>query len=208
MAVQDTTTQAFVGLPIEALIVAPIIAAAKGQRKLAQVTLDFVEELAFKPATGEDGDSREANIINVKLDRLTNDATSGEVANVEQQIQMPVLPLVTVPNFAMDTMSIHFDMEIGQHATANTSSDNKTVTDKGAEVSGGWKGFGAHVEAKAHYNVTGTVSSHKDNTRSTDFSAKYSIDATAKQLPPAEGMARFTQILASVITPINTKSGG
>tara|TARA_Y100001963_G_C6671540_1_gene395350 strand:+ start:321 stop:953 length:633 start_codon:yes stop_codon:yes gene_type:complete len=205
MADQDTTTKAFVGLPIEDLIVAPIIGAAKGQRQLAQVTLDFVEELAFKPSEGGDDSSREANIINVKLDRLVNSGTTGEVSSVEQQVQMPVLPLVTVPNFAMDTMAIHFDMEVGQHTSDTSSSDSSTTTDKGAKVSGGWSGFGAHVSAEAHYNVTGTVSSHKDNTRSTDFSAKYSVDATAKQLPPAEGMARFTQILASVIEPINTK---
>ena len=205
MADQDTTTKAFVGLPIQDLIVAPIIGAAKGQRQLAQVTLDFVEELAFKPSKGGDDDSRDANIINVNLQRLTNSATTGAVQKVDQQIQMPVLPLVTIPNFAMDTMQIHFDMEVGQHTSATSSADSSTTTDKGGKVSGGWSGFGAHVSASAHYNVTGTVSSHKDNTRSTDFSAKYSVDASAKQLPPAEGMARFTQILASVIEPINTK---
>ena len=194
MADQDTTTKAFVGLPIEDLIVAPIIGAAKGLRQLAQVTLDFVEELAFKPSEGGDDNSREANIINVKLDRLVNSGTTGEVSNVEQQIQMPVLPLVTIPNFAMDSMQIHFDMEVGQHTSATSGSDSSTTTDKGAKVSGGWSGFGAHVSAEAHYNVTGTVSSHKENTRGTDFSAKYSVDASAKQLPPAEGMARFTQI--------------
>ena len=62
MADQDTTTKAFVGLPIEDLIVAPIIGAAKGQRQLAQVTLDFVEELAFKPSEGGDDNSRERQV--------------------------------------------------------------------------------------------------------------------------------------------------
>ena len=42
---QNTTVKAFVGLPIEDLIVAPIIGAAKGQRALAHETLSFVEDL-------------------------------------------------------------------------------------------------------------------------------------------------------------------
>ena len=38
---------AFVGLPIETLILEPLISAAKGQAALSQVTLDFVNDLAF-----------------------------------------------------------------------------------------------------------------------------------------------------------------
>ena len=85
MATQDTTVQAFVGLPIEELICNPIIGAAKGQRALAQETLSFVEDLAFTGKENEDG-SKEANIINVNLDRLTNSSTTGEVAHVNQKI--------------------------------------------------------------------------------------------------------------------------
>ena len=123
-------------------------------------------------------------------------------------MMFPASKIAFLENTDADTMQIHFDMEVGQHTSATSSADSSTTTDKGGKVSGGWSGFGAHVSASAHYNVTGTVSSHKDNTRSTDFSAKYSVDASAKQLPPAEGMARFTQILASVIEPINVSSGG
>ena len=57
-------------------------------------------------------------------------------------------------------------------------------------------------EAAHSSKTTATVSAHKENTRSSDQSAKYEIEVTAKQLEPAEGMARFTQILASVIEPI------
>ena len=205
MATQDTTVQAFVGLPIEELICNPIIGAAKGQRALAQETLSFVEDLAFTGKENKDG-SKEANIINVNLDRLTNSSTTGEVAHVNQKIQMPVISLVNFPNFAMDTMEIDFEMEVKQ-SSANTSTAAKSkTTDSGAEVkaSASW-GWGS-ASVKAHHNVSGTVSSSKTNTRSTDFSAKYHVNATAKQLPPAEGMARFTQILASVIEPINTSS--
>ena len=203
--VQDTTVKAFVGLPIQDLICAPIIGAARGQRALAGETLSFVQDLAFTGKKNKDG-TEQANIIEVGLDRLTNSSTTGEVANVSQKIQMPVISLVNIPNFAMDTMEIDFVMNVGQSSTAKTHSESSTDTDSGVKASVGGSWGPAKFSVSAHHNVTGHVGASKDNTRSTDFSAKYEVHATAKQLPPAEGMAKFTQIMASVIEPITTNS--
>ena len=203
--VQDTTVKAFVGLPIENLICAPIIGAAKGQRALAQETLSFVNDLAFLPKDNKDG-SKNPNIIEVNLDRLTNSQTTGEVKNVNQKIQMPMISLVNIPNFAMDTMEVDFVMNVGQTSTAATHQESSTDTKTSGTVSGGASWGWGHVEASATHSVAGHVGSSKDNTRGTDFSAKYEVHATAKQLPPAEGMAKFTQIMASVIEPITTNS--
>ena len=131
MATQDTTVKAFVGLPIEDLICSPIIGAAKGQRALAQETLSFVNDLAFLPKDNDDG-SKNANIIDVSLDRLTNSSTTGEMAHVNQKIQMPMISLVNIPNFAMDTMEIDFVMSVGQTSsnTDTSSSSTDTTTSK------------------------------------------------------------------------------
>ena len=205
MATQDTTVKAFVGLPIEDLICAPIIGAAKGQRALAAETLSFVEDLAFTGKENKDG-SKEANIINVSLDRLTNSSTTGQVAHVNQKIQMPVISLVNIPNFAMDTMEIDFVMSVGQTSSSTDTSSSSSDSSSSASVSGGASWGWGHVSASASHSVSGHVASSKSNTRATDFSAKYEVHATAKQLPPAEGMAKFTQIMASVIEPISTSS--
>ena len=202
---QDTTVKAFVGLPIEDLIVAPIIGAAKGQRALAAETLSFVEDLAFTGKENKDG-SKQANIIEVGLDRLTNSSTTGQVANVNQKIQMPVISLVNIPNFAMDTMEIDFVMSVGQTSSNTDTSSSSSDSSSSASASGGASWGWGHVSASASHTVSGHVASSKSNTRATDFSAKYEVHATAKQLPPAEGMAKFTQIMASVIEPISTSS--
>ena len=205
MATQDTTVKAFVGLPIEDLICAPILGAAKGQRALAAETLSFVEDLAFTGKKNEDG-SKEANIIDVSLDRLTNSSTTGQVAHVNQKIQMPLISLVNIPNFAMDTMEIDFVMSVGQTSSNTSTSDKSSDSSTSASVSGGASWGWGHVSASASHTVSGHVASSKTNTRSTDFSAKYEVHATAKQLPPTEGMSKFTQIMASVIEPITTSS--
>ena len=204
MAIAD----AFVGLPIETLILDPLLSAAKGQAALAQVTLDFVEALAFEESDGKDN-SRKAKLLDIDLDRLAN-TPEGSMTNLSQKVQMPLLPLVTIPNFSLDTMEIDFMMEIktSESTTTSDKSDSSTEssvgTDTKAEVSFGFWGVkgSASTSVQTNSKTSGTVSSSKDTQRSSDQSAKYHINVKAKQNEPAEGMAKFTQILSSVIEPI------
>jgi len=203
MAVAD----AFVGLPIETLILDPILACAKGQAALAQTTLDFVEQLAFEPSEEGDND-RKAKVLNINLDRLANNP-DGTLQNIEQKVQMPLLPLVTIPNFSLDTMEIDFMMEVKTSQTdneSNTSTDtSETAASVEAEGKAGWGFWSASVKASASTKTSGTVSSSKDTQRTSDQSAKYQINVKAKQNEPAEGMSKFTQILSSMIEPIDVK---
>ena len=135
MATQDTTVKAFVGLPIEDLICAPIIGAAKGQRALAQETLSFVNDLAFLPKDNDDG-SKNANIIDVSLDRLTNSSTTGEVAHVNQKIQMPMISLVNipvitlVPHNGMAIKEVEIDMKVALSPGESKEINKSDVTKK------------------------------------------------------------------------------
>ena len=209
MAIAD----AFVGLPIETLILDTLLSAAKGQAALAQVTLDFVEALAFEESDGKDN-SRKAKLLDIDLDRLAN-TPEGTMTNLSQKVQMPLLPLVTIPNFSLDTMEIDFMMEIktSESTTTSDKSDSSTEssvgTDTKAEVSFGFWGVkgSASTSVQTNSKTSGTVSSSKDTQRSSDQSAKYHINVKAKQNEPAEGMAKFTQILSSIIEPITVTGG-
>ena len=124
---------------------------------------------------------------------------------------MPLLPLVTIPNFSLDTMEIDFMMEVKTSESSSTKdsseSTSESSTDVGASVEVGFGFWGVSGKASTSVNSstksTGTVSSSKDTQRSSDQSAKYQINVKAKQNEPAEGMAKFNQILASMIEPIN-----
>ena len=205
MAAQDTTVKAFAGLPIEHLICDPILAVAKGQKQLVGEYLEQLDELAFTKEDNKDG-SKNANIINMNFDRLTNSSTTGEVAHVNQTMQMPLIAIAPVPCFAMKDLAVDFSMEIKQ-STANTStsaSSKKTDASGSVTAKASW-GWGS-VKATGSYSTSGTVSASKTNTRTSDFSAKYNISATATQMPPTEGMAKFTQTMASMMEPISTSS--
>lgn len=52
-------------------------------------------------------------------------------------------------------------------------------------------------------DVQGKVSTSRENTRSTNQTAKYQVSVNARQQPPTEGMSKLMDILASCVEPID-----
>lgn len=136
----------------------------------------------------------------------------GKDEPVMEKVSMPLLAVVTIPNLSISNVEIEFNMEVKAH-TADASSNDSSNTDNSStsgtvSASGGFWGVKVSASVTHSSSHTGVVSSHADNTRSSDFSAKYNIKVSATQMPPAEGMSRFTQILANTIEsqPISTAS--
>jgi len=64
-------------------------------------------------------------------------------------------------------------------------------------------GYGC-FSLKVH--VEGSVSSHKENTRSSDNSAKYHVEVHAEDRGMPEGLARVLDIMQQAITPPPAKA--
>ena len=67
--------QQFAGLPIEDLIVSPLVGMAKGQAKLNDVTWKYISEVAFEPADPNDPKNKKVKtrFLDVQLNRyVTN----------------------------------------------------------------------------------------------------------------------------------------
>jgi|TARA_Y100001951_G_scaffold92097_1_gene86628 hypothetical protein len=200
----DAQLKDFQGLPIQSLIIDPLVASAKGQRDLAMVTLDFINEFGFE----EDKDTKQlkARTVDVEIERLIE----GKSAPLKQTLKMPLISMVTIPNLSIQDVEIDFTMEVKSH-TEKTSSTGDTQVDgttnkASGGASGSFWGVSFHAEASHEHTHTGTVTSKSSNTRTTDFSAKYDIKVSANQNPPAEGMSRFTQMLASAMEPVDTQA--
>ena len=201
----DAQLKDFQGLPIAELIVDPLVSAAKGQKKLAGVTLDFVSQIGFEPDPDDPKKTR-TRTVDVEVERLIKGRTTPQ----KQRVKMPLLTMVTIPNLSISDVKIHFDMEVKSHSQ-NTESSENTQTDESkteghASVSGHFWGVGFEAGGSHSSSHTGSVTTKSENTRSTDFSARYSIDVEATQNPPAEGLARFTQMLASTLEPVDTQA--
>ena len=181
----------FVGLPIEDLIVSPMIGMAKGQAKLNEVTWDYINEVAF--VKDKDSGKATARSLDVEMNRVMTDGTTGEQSLQKIYSKVPMLPLVPLPSLAITKADINFTMEVKSSDMSKSSTDASVSS----TVSGGYKGWGF----SAKFSVTGKVATHKENTRSTDNSAKYDVSVHAEQLPATEGMLKLSDFLTQMLEP-------
>ena len=181
----------FAGLPIEELIVSPIIGMAKGQAKLNEVTWKYISEVAF--VKDEKTGVTSARSLDVEMNRVVTDGATGEQTIQKLYNKVPMLPLVPLPSLAITSADIEFSMEVKtSEASKDTSSSENSY-----EVSAGGKWWGMSFNAK----VAGKVATNKENTRSTDNSAKYNVKVHAEQLPPTEGMLKLSDYLTQMLEP-------
>lgn len=181
----------FVGLPIEDLIVSPMIGMAKGQAKLNDVTWKYISEVAFE--TDKDTGKSKTRFLDVQLNRYVTNPDTGEQELQQINSMVPMLPLVPLPSLAITSADIEFTMEVKQSSMSKSSTDAKVETS--ASVSGGFWGV------KYSASISGSVATHKENTRSTDNSAKYNVKVHAEQLPATEGMAKLSDMLNMMMEP-------
>ena len=180
----------FAGLPIEDLIVSPIIGMAKGQAKLHEVTWKYISEVAF---VKDESGKTTARSLDVEMNRVVTDGDTGEQTIQKLYNKVPMLPLVPLPSLAITSADIEFSMEV---KTSETSKDT-SASENSYEASAGGKWWGMSFSAK----VAGKVSTNKENTRSTDNSAKYNVKVHAEQLPPTEGMLKLSDYLTQMLEP-------
>jgi len=172
------------GIPIEYLVATPLIAAARANMALAQVMVEFINEIAFQ------GDGKTTNIISFDLTREVQNATSGNFNTQTITVNAPLLALVPLPALLVQSVNVDLTVEVSQAITQNSSS-SATVS---VSANDSW-GFGS-------VSVTGSYTSSQSRTRATNQSAKYQINVVAQQQPAAEGMSRLMDVFASTITPI------
>jgi hypothetical protein len=182
--------QQFAGLPIEDLIVSPIIGMAKGQAKLNDVTWKYISEVAF--VTDKDGKTQ-ARSLDVEMNRVVTDGTTGEQTVQTLYSKVPMLPLVPLPSLAITAADIEFTMEVKTSEVDKSSTDTESSIQ--ASASGGFWGM------KYSVSMAGKVATHKENTRSTDNSAKYNVKVHAEQLPATEGMLKLSDYLTQMLEP-------
>ena len=182
----------FRGLPIEDLIVSPLIGISKGQAKLNDVTWQYINEIGF--TVGKDGKTKEPNNIDVEINRYVNVDGQPEPQLQTLKSKVPLLPLIPLPALAVTTADIEFTMQVDEQSTHTDSRD--TEVDTKAEVSyTSWWGL------KASASMSGKVATHSQNTRKSDNSAKFDVKVHAEQLPPTEGMLKLSDALVTMIEP-------
>lgn len=136
----------FVGLPMDQIIGAPLRAAADASIQLAESTSDFIRKVGFD----EKGKVRTAAFGYQKCSSNEDSTSSLE----EMQVEIPLLAVVPVPNLQVDEVNLLFDIEVKQSRRRESSME--------LNAGAGWKMGALKVD------ITGSVSAHNTNTRSSD----------------------------------------
>lgn len=191
----------FKGLPMESLIGGPLDAAVKANVMMAQSTADFINSVGFNQV--DDGQNN-GNLIPgaprmVDFDYERPGLDKDGARTVEMvKIRVPMLAIVPIPNLQVENVDITFDMEVKSSTMEKSSEDKQGSFSAAAKV--GWGPFSATVK------VQGSASSHKENTRTSDNSAKYTVNVTAKNQGIPEGLARVLDIMADAARPSDVKA--
>lgn len=187
-----SVTEAFKGLPMRDLIGAPLFAAAEAQEKLASIAWDYYQRIAYD--TDKDGKTTsKTRVLEFELERpVVQDGVVGQTLN--QTVKAPFIGLVPIPSLLIDNVDVDFQMEV---TDTNTSTSNES-TEASTDISSRW--FGVNVQ------VSGKVTTSRENTRSTNQTAKYQVHVSARQQPPTEGLSKLMDIMASCIEPVPTES--
>jgi hypothetical protein len=164
---------------------------AKGQAKLNEVTWKYISEVAF--VKDEKTGKTTARSLDVEMNRVVTNGETGEQEIQKLYSKVPMLPLVPLPSLAITSADIEFAMEV---KTSEASKDT-VATENSYEASAGGKWWGMSFSAK----VAGKVATNKENTRSTDNSAKYNVKVHAEQLPATEGMLKLSDYLTQMLEP-------
>lgn len=171
----------FSGLPMDNLIGGPLRAAADASTHLAYSTAKFIKDVGFD----KDGKVRTAAFA-YQQRSVNEDGTSNLD---EMKVDVPLLAIVPIPNLQIDEVNILFDMEVKESSREESEMD-----------------LSASAQASLNLgifkvNVSGSVSAHQSNTRSTDNSAKYHVDVRAANHGTPEGLARVLDMMAAKVSP-------
>lgn len=190
----------FKGLPMNDLIGGPLTAACDAQLKLAGATANFIKAVGFLPPSDADlkndanavGDVRTAPF---RFSRPTGEAAGddGVIPMEDVELDVPLLALVKVPALSITKVDITFDMEVKNSESSHEESSKEGKLDASLKV--GWGPISATV------NISGSISSHKEHTRSSDQTAKYHVEVYAVDEGMPEGMARVLDMMAQSIAP-------
>ncbi len=191
MANENNVSGKFTGLPIAELIAAPLTAACDSQKRLAQSAFEFMTEIGYS-----DTEKQTPRLLNFQLERPVEGAADMQ----KVQVNAPFLGLVPLPALLIDDVQIDFQMEVTTTETTKSNVNAEVSTN----VNSSFK-FGCF--AKGSVSVNGKVATSRENTRSTNQTAKYHVHVSARQQPPTEGLSKLMDIMATCVEPIKQHGG-
>lgn len=186
----------FKGLPMSDLISQPLLAAAKAQGQLANVTQQFIKDVGLQ---GPDDNSLSARTVDFGFKSPVTD-DSGKTVLQANDLAVPLLAIVNVPNLSVKKATVDFTMEVKSASKSSTSSDTTGSVSSTAKYKSWWSPVSVSMTASV------TTNKKSESVRTTDNSAKYEVHVEARDDGPPEGLMKVLDILNASIVPSGTSS--
>ena len=187
MTEQDQDLNKSVGVQLSEIVGTPLIAVSDSQKKLAQSAYEFMTEIGYD----SEGKTRR---LEFNLQRPIEGSTTPQ----DIKVQAPFIGLVPLPNLLIDDVQVDFQMEVTATETSTEKSSEEGSVDANAKFKFGCFGSGS-------VNISGKVSSSRENTRSTNQTAKYQVHVSARQQRQTEGLSKLMDIMDSCVEPVPSK---
>lgn len=198
-----TIASQFSGLPMKALIGAPLKAAIDANAMIAQSQTQFILNNCFEKPS-EDSHNIRPVMVQFQLERNILHADgqpSSEKARMDFSI--PLMSMMPISSLAIETLKIEFQVEIksSREFTRETSSDRKRrSSDKGLDNT-----YKAHeFDTELH----GTLATRSNDKTHESTGTNYEVTLTAGQLPLPGGITSILDIFTKNLSPIPSKQTG
>lgn len=169
----------FVGIPIEELVAAPLVAVCDSQKKLAQSAYEFMTEIGFN-------DEGKTRMVEFNLQRPIQGAPQPQ----DIKVQVPFLGLVPLPNLLIDDVQVDFQMEV----TTTETSEEKSASEGSTNANANFK-FGCFGGGIMSVSVSGKVVSNNENTNTSDRSAKHKVNVSELNSHQLEDLTKIIELL-------------
>jgi len=190
----------FKGLPMSDLIGQPLIAAQAAQGQLSNTTQQFIKDVGLQDTGNGSMSARSVDFaFHTPVTTTTASTTGGPdittTSLVKNDLHVPLLAIVNVPNLSVKRVTIDFSMEVKSASKNTTSSDTTGSISSQAKYAAWWSPVTCSMKASV------TTNKKSENVRTTDNSAKYNVHVEARDDGAPEGLMKVLDILAAGIVP-------
>lgn len=185
----DNEVALLYSLPIETLVAAPLISAARAQIMLSQEFANYIQSVGLN----KDGNIRMMPFIFDAPTIGDDGKTTGDTR--ECKIQVPFIALTGVPNFGIEELTVDFSIKIAvseQMELKGTQSPDRKESQQVTSLA----------------EMRGNISPSGANIRKSDTEGRYSFKLTAKKQEPPEALMKILDMLTETTVKLSDAHTG
>lgn len=205
MAEKGKISNTFSGLPLKALLGAPLKATADANAMLARSQTQFILSTCFDKS--DSGDKLIPKMITFKLERgVINPDGSLSKEKVGMDFSIPLLSIIPLNTLAVDELDVSFEMEVKSSTEHNHETHDDLKHASEGKLTNSYKSD--RYSCEMHGTLARKSSRSDDSSESSSAHARYDIKLHAGQSPLPTGLTTILDIFSKNIAPIQLKKDG